>query len=65
MKPKVNLNKSLKKVIVYFTPEDFEEVLLTGAELKSLLANMEDILFVKVLGKKNKVFYGQEKFKFS
>ena len=60
----MNLNNSLKKVIVYFTPEDFEELLLTGAELKSLLANMEDILFIKVMGRKNKVYYGQGEFKF-
>ncbi len=64
MKQKVNLNRNLKKVMVYFGPEDFEELVLTRDELDSLIMNMEDILFVKVLGKKNKVFYGQGEFKF-
>jgi hypothetical protein len=50
--------------MVYFGPEDFEELVLTRDELDSLIMNMEDILFVKVLGKKNKVFYGQGEFKF-
>jgi hypothetical protein len=52
------------KVTICFGPEDFEDLVLTRDELDSLIMNMEDILFIKVLGKKNKVFYGQGEFKF-
>lgn len=62
MKQKANLNKV--KVTICFGPEDFEDLVLTRDELDSLIMNMEDILFIKVLGKKNKVFYGQGEFKF-